>query len=399
MDCYCFSADVADLPPNSKYPKIDSRRDRGRLSYILHETMIGQNRAVNKRTKTLAGYFYLHRTWIIAILLLGYILGFIVTISNFTMPSTSLKTNGQSQSITVTVSQPIGKTLWFTAVSVHSPIHLAHLQAIIHSSIHIHSIFPVVIVSGNISLAPDWLVFLNSSCVGIIHHDLSFANRTNHSDPNHLAYFLRIDIPLIVDELRTFPKYQSLGIQFDYVLYTDTDVLFTNEFNLSVLPLPKVLTLGPEHLKGTISNTGVLYMNITAMQAHLPKLLDYADSKNWNFTAYDQGLLIEYFCDKLHLAELLPDSFNWKPYWGVNPNASIIHFHGAKPGLCAECFASGSYPDFGSGCACPAYQAVSGATFTNYGLSFAIQSSSYAYYLGLYHGHKYLFQNMTCNTI
>jgi hypothetical protein len=135
-------------------------------------------------------------------------------------------------------------------VSVHSQIHLAHLQAVLHSSIHIHSIFPVVIVSGNISLAPNWLMFLNSSCAGIIHHDLSFANRTNHSDPNHLAYFLRIDIPLIVDELRTFPEYQSLGIQFDYVLYTDTDVLFTNEFNLSVLPLPKVLTLGPEDPKG-----------------------------------------------------------------------------------------------------------------------------------------------------
>jgi hypothetical protein len=26
----------------------------------------------------------------------------------------------------------------------------------------------------------------------------------------------------------------------------------------------------------------------------------------------------------------LSDELNWKPYWGINPNASIIHFQGAK---------------------------------------------------------------------
>jgi hypothetical protein len=27
----------------------------------------------------------------------------------------------------------------------------------------------------------------------------------------------------------------------------------------------------------------------------------------------------------------LPLEMNWKPYWGWNPDASIVHFHGPKP--------------------------------------------------------------------
>ena len=27
----------------------------------------------------------------------------------------------------------------------------------------------------------------------------------------------------------------------------------------------------------------------------------------------------------------LPLEYNWKPYWGINNEAKIIHFHGIKP--------------------------------------------------------------------
>lgn len=26
----------------------------------------------------------------------------------------------------------------------------------------------------------------------------------------------------------------------------------------------------------------------------------------------------------------LAPEYNWKPYWGLNPNAKIVHFHGIK---------------------------------------------------------------------
>ena len=43
---------------------------------------------------------------------------------------------------------------------------------------------------------------------------------------------------------------------------------------------------------------------------------------------FDQGYLNE-LCFKD--MELLPIEYNWKPYWGINDKAKLIHFHGMKP--------------------------------------------------------------------
>lgn len=44
---------------------------------------------------------------------------------------------------------------------------------------------------------------------------------------------------------------------------------------------------------------------------------------------FDQGYINE-VCDNEF--DFLPLEYNWKPYWGLNENAKIIHFHGIKPG-------------------------------------------------------------------
>lgn len=75
------------------------------------------------------------------------------------------------------------------------------------------------------------------------------------------------------------------------------------------------------------------------MKKHFSSLLAYAQQKQWQFLSYDQGLMINYFVKHTSLAQLLPDSFNWKGYWGGNSNEVIIaHFHGPKPGRCLDCF-------------------------------------------------------------
>ena len=43
---------------------------------------------------------------------------------------------------------------------------------------------------------------------------------------------------------------------------------------------------------------------------------------------FDQGYLFEVSARQY---EKLPIEFNWKPYWGYNPDARILHFHGIKP--------------------------------------------------------------------
>ena len=43
---------------------------------------------------------------------------------------------------------------------------------------------------------------------------------------------------------------------------------------------------------------------------------------------FDQGYLNELCFNDM---EILPIEYNWKPYWGINGNAKLIHFHGMKP--------------------------------------------------------------------
>ena len=41
--------------------------------------------------------------------------------------------------------------------------------------------------------------------------------------------------------------------------------------------------------------------------------------------------------------DTLPLDLNWKPYWGINEAAQIIHFHGPKPAALRKLFADPNY--------------------------------------------------------
>jgi hypothetical protein len=53
----------------------------------------------------------------------------------------------------------------------------------------------------------------------------------------------------------------------------------------------------------------------------------------------------------------LRPELNWKPYWGINPAAKIIHFHGPKPFLRGQ---------IAAGLAHPAHAPLTGAAFNHY---------------------------------
>ena len=78
-----------------------------------------------------------------------------------------------------------------------------------------------------------------------------------------------------------------------------------------------------------------MFMNVTGFKEELPKMLEFAKEKNWIFEAYDQGLLQIFFKNR---TDGIPIEFNWKPYWGLNKNASIVHFHASKFNKCVEHF-------------------------------------------------------------
>eukprot|EP00981_Chlorochromonas_danica_P007434 scaffold1729_cov173-Ochromonas_danica.AAC.10 len=240
------------------------------------------------------------------------------------------------------------KTLWFMATETTHTSYLSFIKAALNSVLLLHSdqLYPVLILSGGSQTAtlPDWLTKIaKSDKILILHRNLTFVDQDviqKYPILNHPA-FLRLDIPTIVPELANKTLSHSLRstINFDYALYTDCDVLFYPSFNLNQLPKPKVISLGGEMTKVDIANSGVLYMNIKAMRKHMAGFIKHGKKANFKFDAYDQGYILSYFKHKLHVAELLPATYNWKPYWGNSSKTAILHFHGPKPGMLADCFA------------------------------------------------------------
>lgn len=135
-----------------------------------------------------------------------------------------------------------------------------------------------------------------------------------------IGHWLRLDLP-------------SLETEDDFVLYTDIDVLFCS------MPrevwAPKLLAAGPaiERFGRSSFNSGVLIMNLPALRevwedfhgAVRRRLL----GGNFTYPGHDQPSFNAFFRNDI---EWLPEEMNWRPYWGYNPQAHIIHFHGPKPG-------------------------------------------------------------------
>lgn len=132
--------------------------------------------------------------------------------------------------------------------------------------------------------------------------------------------FMRLDIPFIEKDE-------------DYVLYCDIDVMFNKDIRLDELPLPRYLAAAPEFDKDITKmnafNAGVLLLNVQNMKEKISQIFSLLQKGKPNATGvFDQGFLNQ-FCFKD--MDLLPIEYNWKPYWGINKEAKIIHFHGMKP--------------------------------------------------------------------
>ena len=129
--------------------------------------------------------------------------------------------------------------------------------------------------------------------------------------------FLRMDLPLIEHDA-------------EYVLYTDCDVMFLRNPELGH-SRPTFFSAAPEFKQGDYGNmnSGVMFINVPNMRAIHDELIQYVrESKISSFGSYDQRVFRTFFRDRY---DRLPETLNWKPYWGINEGAEIIHFHGPKP--------------------------------------------------------------------
>lgn len=132
--------------------------------------------------------------------------------------------------------------------------------------------------------------------------------------------FMRMEIPVVEKEEK-------------YVLYSDIDVIFNADILLEELPHPTYLAAAPEYERNVEDmeyfNAGVLVMNIQGIKEKYEEFILKMKNRERNISGlFDQGYLNE-LCFKD--MELLPIEYNWKPYWGINDKAKLIHFHGMKP--------------------------------------------------------------------
>lgn len=173
--------------------------------------------------------------------------------------------------------------------------------------------------------------------------------------PDLVAFLTRHDVPvirrrpLILDHIAGLAKgvpgysleaasgtYLRFDVPFletedDFVLYSDCDVLFLDAIDLTSCR-PRFFACAPEFEvdNWTYCNAGVMVMNVDAMRRTSADLcqLSVARLKAGMTQAYDQSDLNAFYHGTW---DRLSPLFNWKPYWGVDPAAKILHFHGPKP--------------------------------------------------------------------
>ncbi len=133
--------------------------------------------------------------------------------------------------------------------------------------------------------------------------------------------FLKFEIPLFENE-------------DEIVLYSDMDVIFMKDINYS--ENIKTLAAAGEFfenydiIKGNkYFNAGVMFLNITELKKRREKLIKMLKNYESPYQeCADQGFFNEIY--KNNFVQLSP-IYNWKPYWGINDNACIVHLHGFKP--------------------------------------------------------------------
>jgi hypothetical protein len=146
----------------------------------------------------------------------------------------------------------------------------------------------------------------------------------------------------------------------NFAFYTDCDVIFARDPEPLLAALkPHFFAVAPETFphKRLHMNSGAMWLNCYTLRSENPPFFEFAEKhmeQAWS-SSYDQGIYRAYFNpphkwawkmgipDRLFYAVMsrlplktwkwddLPLELNWKPYWGENDDAAIIHFHGLKP--------------------------------------------------------------------
>jgi hypothetical protein len=225
------------------------------------------------------------------------------------------------------------KWKWFFAYNgSYSETFDFHIRVMVRSALANTSLDPHLIYFG----APDHpiLSFAEDHGVKIIHHEPSILTDLERIKarfpryPLHIATgaYLRIDLPLIC---------RDLGYTDEVVIYTDCDVVFLRdipEASTESFLRPALFSCAPQASQTDWENdmnSGVMVMNVVNLLESYPSFKRFITSGDTllELNGYDQGAYKSFYASKWNK---LPLEYNWKPYWGFNEDALIVHFHGPK---------------------------------------------------------------------
>ncbi|MDJ0449721.1 hypothetical protein [Methylocystis sp. JR02] len=197
--------------------------------------------------------------------------------------------------------------------------YIDHLRAAVRSARQIGRLEPHILFDGDPAILKEAL----AGCEAAIHRQKSsIADEIAQTEETAEwrrgvaeGALLRLEIPVVETD-------------DDYVLYCDCDTLFTRAVDLSGVK-PRFLAAAPGHNPNEwdMICSGVLLLNVKNMRAEYPRYMKYAAANLGRPAYYDQEVLNEYFVGRI---DRLPIEYHWKTYWGANPLAYIVHFHGLK---------------------------------------------------------------------
>lgn len=239
---------------------------------------------------------------------------------------------------------------WFFALNANGNQFAEYaemLKTAVYTAQKFTSLEPYFLYDGGENALTEWLRERNVeiiNCRTFLYDSLSrIAEKRN--DPNYLnigaGAFLRTEIPRLTEKL---------GFTDEFVLYTDIDVIFLKEIVGEISAFkPKYFAVAPEFFMHDYlaMNSGVMVMNLKNLRAKddefrsfMREKIDLLVDHAWDQGAYKMFYQSRFLGTKFDPVikrvfgfkwDKLPHEYNWKPYWGANANAKIVHFHGPKP--------------------------------------------------------------------
>jgi hypothetical protein len=264
---------------------------------------------------------------------------------------------------------PFFRMPWVFTYNGESPGFDYMAKSAVLSAIHVGQVIPHCLYMGD--KGDEMYRWLKRQGVHIVLHDPSWkvnvvqkydeakkfakAAATYESITSLVATFMRFDIPIV-----------HALYQYNYVLYTDVDVLFLKKVDLHSFPpmLPEAMTMANEMENRFPCNAGVVLYNLPYMRQSYHELVTFAMHAPGlhfgdKYGPADQGALNQFYEDEMRSTCSLPKTFNAKPYKLGDleslDDVFILHFHGPKPQ---------HYLDFATNRGCgPFSSAVGGGSF------------------------------------